>query len=417
MAACSGRTRADVTSGGSDETEPSPGATSGAPTGGGVEAGAPGSAGATTATAGAATTATAGTTSSGGFGGAGGELNVTGDGGMETAGATPGPPSPGPCDIYREAGQPCVAAYSTVRRLSSAYTGPLYQVRSGSSNQNTGSGGQTHDITQTADGFADAATLASACAGTICTVSLLYDQSGQGSHLPVASAGIEAGGPDADQDDFEASATPTPLTVGGHLVHPLQMGARQAYRLARSGDGMPRSNEPQGIYLLADGTNAGVGCCWEFGNGPHNAKTFYDATALFYGSGVTVAGAGDGPWFMADFHLSLRSSGSEEVVIDPSNPSLGARFALGFLKTNASNFLLRVADASTASALTSASQGALPRPLYQDGGVLLGVSADNATASSGTFYEGAIVAGFPADDTELAVLRNIQAAGYGKTGG
>ena len=31
----------------------------------------------------------------------------------------------GPCDIYKEAGTPCVAAYSTVRVLNSAYTGPL----------------------------------------------------------------------------------------------------------------------------------------------------------------------------------------------------------------------------------------------------------------------------------------------------
>ncbi|MES1187184.1 MAG: arabinofuranosidase catalytic domain-containing protein [Myxococcales bacterium] len=35
--------------------------------------------------------------------------------------------------------------------------------------------------------------------------------------------------------------------------------------------------------------------------------------------------------------------------------------------------------------------------------------------SSGTFYEGAIVADFPADVTELAVMRNVQAVGYGKS--
>ena len=34
-----------------------------------------------------------------------------------------------PCDIYSTGGTPCVAAYSTVRTLSSTYTGPLYQVR------------------------------------------------------------------------------------------------------------------------------------------------------------------------------------------------------------------------------------------------------------------------------------------------
>ena len=44
----------------------------------------------------------------------------------------------GPCDIYAAAGQECVAAYSTVRRLLSTYTGPLYQIRVGSSPFNIG---------------------------------------------------------------------------------------------------------------------------------------------------------------------------------------------------------------------------------------------------------------------------------------
>ena len=123
--------------------------------------------------------------------GAGGGLDAGGAAGvMGTGGATSN--AQGPCDIYRDAGQPCVAAYSTVRRLLSTYGGPLYQIRSGSSDQNTGSGGETHDIGQTTDGFADAAAVDAACAGTICTVSLLYDQSGKGNHLPVAKKGLPA---------------------------------------------------------------------------------------------------------------------------------------------------------------------------------------------------------------------------------
>ena len=35
----------------------------------------------------------------------------------------------GPCDILGAAGNPCVAAHSTVRALYGAYNGPLYQVR------------------------------------------------------------------------------------------------------------------------------------------------------------------------------------------------------------------------------------------------------------------------------------------------
>jgi len=210
--------------------------------------------------------------------------------------------------------------------------------------------------------------------------------------------------------------------VGGHKVYSLSMEPREGYRLARAGDDMPVSHEPQGIYVLADGTHAGVGCCWDFGNAPPNAQTFYDTTALVYGTGVDSSGDGDGPWFMADFHPYI-SAGSDFAGLtpgptNPSNPSLAVKFGLGFLKTDATEpagkWALRMADATTDTALTTAYQGTLPKRPYNAGGVVLGVSADNSNASWGTFYEGAIIAGYPDDKTELAVLENVKAAGYGK---
>ena len=60
-----------------------------------------------------------------GAGGGGGIDARGGAGGTGSGGATVN--AEGPCDIYRDAGQPCVAAYSTVRRLLSTYAGPLYQ--------------------------------------------------------------------------------------------------------------------------------------------------------------------------------------------------------------------------------------------------------------------------------------------------
>jgi hypothetical protein len=56
----------------------------------------------------------------------------------------------------------------------------------------------------------------------------------------------------------------------------------------------------------------------------------------------------------------------------------------------------------------------------QGGVFMAGAAGEGVTAggnnnnSWGTFYEGAIVAGFPADDTELAVVQNIKALGYGE---
>src|SRR6202012_647854 len=40
--------------------------------------------------------------------------------------------SPAMCDLLASLGHPCIAAHSTVRALSSSYTGPLYQVCKGS---------------------------------------------------------------------------------------------------------------------------------------------------------------------------------------------------------------------------------------------------------------------------------------------
>jgi hypothetical protein len=48
------------------------------------------------------------------------------------------------------------------------------------------------------------------------------------------------------------------------------------------------------------------------------------------------------------------------------------------------------------------------------GAVVLGIGGDNSNTSYGTFFEGAITAGRPSDATDLAVLQNAQAAGYGK---
>jgi hypothetical protein len=52
--------------------------------------------------------------------------------------------------------------------------------------------------------------------------------------------------------------------------------------------------------------------------------------------------------------------------------------------------------------------------MNNEGGIVLGVGGDNSNNSWGTFFEGAIVAGWPSDDAELAVMQNIQSAGYGQ---
>ncbi|HVY40992.1 MAG TPA: arabinofuranosidase catalytic domain-containing protein, partial [Polyangia bacterium] len=58
--------------------------------------------------------------------------------------------------------------------------------------------------------------------------------------------------------------------------------------------------------------------------------------------------------------------------------------------------------------------GKAPKAWNLQGAIVLGVGGDNSNTSYGTFFEGAITAGRPSDATDVAVLQNIQAAGYGK---
>lgn len=101
-----------------------------------------------------------------------------------------------PCDIYAGGGTPCVAAYSTVRALYRNYRGPLYQVTRASD-------GAIADIgALETGGYADAAAQNSFCAGTVCTITRIYDQSSYHNDLGVgplvrvpccAPAGAEPG--------------------------------------------------------------------------------------------------------------------------------------------------------------------------------------------------------------------------------
>src|SRR6187399_1992568 len=113
----------------------------------------------------------------------------------------------GPCDIYAAAGTPCVTAHSTVRSLSSRYGGPLYQVKHAD--------GRLLDIGVVAGGFADAAAQDRFCAGVLCYINRIYDQSGKGNDLMQAPPGPLYPGPDKGAFDAQPIADMAPITIGG----------------------------------------------------------------------------------------------------------------------------------------------------------------------------------------------------------
>jgi hypothetical protein len=346
-------------------------------------------------------------------------------------------PSPGPCDVYAAAATPtpCVAAYSMVRLLSKSYTGPLFQVRAGSSSSNnTMTGGPVTDIMPGRDGYVDASFVDAACGGSAyCTVSVLYDQSGNNNNLVRAPKGTSSGGANGLLDDYESIATKGKVKAGGHWVYSLYMNRVEGYRTAAGvvGNNMPTGSAPQGIYELADGTRGGTACCWDFGNvitDPASGWAFADALCFaktWWGLGE--GGSSGGPWFGVDFEGGVWAGGSvsgnpgygsmnDIGPLNPNNPSLKVPFALGFLRVNSTSYAIHAADLSTATVLKKAYEGPVPTGIAVNhkGGIVLGVGTDNSNNSLGTFYEGAILAGYPDDDTNLAVMKNVQAVGYSK---
>jgi len=307
-----------------------------------------------------------------------------------------------------------VAAYGTVRLLSSKYTGPLYQLRKGGTK--TGTGGTTMDI-KVVDGFADVAAHEAFCGAETCTFSKLYDQSGKGNDLTVAPAGCYMG--TASEDDYESNAMKRAVMVNGHKIYALYMEKHEGYRNNKT-SGMPTGSAAQGIYEVVDGKRFGADCCWDFGNASTN--NCYGGTGLmntvFFGIGLWGKGAGSGPWFEADFEAGVWSGGTgadPTMITNTMNPAIDFDFAFGLVKTNSTNYAIRVANAQSGNLIT-AYDGGLPTNLHwaMQGGIVLGIGGDNSNRSWGTFFEGAITAGRPSDASDATVLQSVQATGFGK---
>lgn len=356
--------------------------------------------------------------SSGGAGGSGGSGNggAGGQGGSAVAGGGGGgggPTGMGPCDIYKAGNNTCVAAHSTIRALFSAYAGNLYQVKRASD-------GMTKDIpVKSPGGVADSAQQEAFCMGTTCTILRVYDQSPNGNFLEAEIPGSTVGGA---QGQSAANAAAEALTVGGHKVYSLYTRPSQAYWRDGSKTGIPVGAEPQGIYMVTSGKHFNDGCCYNYGNGQLSRKYEGGPTmdAIYFGNNkLWGTGAGDGPWIMADMEDGMLSGPTNKH--NPDLPSIPFTYVTAVEKNDGTaTYALRGGDA-TSGALTTYYEGALPQgkqPMKKQGGIVLGSGGDccltNNNLSEGTFYEGAIVTGYPAAATEDAIQANIVSAGYGK---
>ncbi|HEX7597099.1 MAG TPA: arabinofuranosidase catalytic domain-containing protein [Polyangia bacterium] len=371
-------------------------------TGGSASGGRTGSGGATS---------TGGTSSSGGRSGSGGATGTggsTGSGGSTGAGGAVAGSLP--CDIYDAAKTPCVAAHSMVRALYSKYDGRLYQVRR---TDNT-----TKDIlTSAPGGLADTAPHDAFCAGSSCVITVVYDQSAKANDLWYQGSVQVPASPQSSA----AKATDT-VTVAGKKIYSLYISPGNCYWHDGSKSGMAIGAEPEGMYMVTSSRHANGGCCFDYGNSETTRSADVGGAMDSLNFSTTTAwgsGAGSGPWIMADLEWGLFAPGDNKK--NSNDPTQTAPFVTAVLRNNGTTeYAIRGGDATT-GALTTYYKGSVPyNPMKKQGALILVCGGDcckpsgGANASSGIFFEGAIVTGYPTDATENAVQASIVAAGYGK---
>jgi hypothetical protein len=317
--------------------------------------------------------------------------------------------SQAPCDIYAAGGTPCVAAHSTTRALYASYSGSLYQVRRSSD-------GTSKDIgVVAAGGRANAAAQDSFCAGTTCVITTVYDQSGHGNDMKFQGPG-GAGG-----SDTAANAAAEALTVGGGKVYSLYINPGNSYWRDGHLSGVPTGSAPEGTYMVTSGTHVNGGCCFDYGNSEtdRHADGAGAMDAINFSTSCWFGGcSGSGPWVQADLEYGLYSGGSQSW--NSGQRAFTSKYVTAMLKNNGTSRMAIKGANAQSGALTTLWDGALPpgySPMKKQGAIVLGSGGDccngNTNLSQGTFYEGAIVAGYPSDATDNAVQANITSVNYG----
>ena len=309
-----------------------------------------------------------------------------------------------------------MAAHSTVRALFGAYAGNLYQLRRASDKT-------TKDVpVLAAGGFVDIAVQTTFCAGTTCTISILYDQSSSKNDL--VKSGVAHWLPNGG---VEANAAQGQVTVGGHVAHGIYVtsGSNVAYR-NNATKGVAKGNAAESMYMVVDGKRFSSSCCFDYGNAETTGNDDGNGTmeAVYFGSDTTWGGKGEGngPWVAADLENGMFKSnlgGWQTTSTSPNDKSIVANFITAVLKGPAANTFAIKGGSSQSGALMTMWNGARPSPsgYYPkklQGAIILGTGGDGSNTGTGTFFEGAMTSGNPPDSVDDAIQANIVAAGYGR---
>jgi hypothetical protein len=222
--------------------------------------------------------------------------------------------------------------------------------------------------------------------------------------------------------DSPTVATNESLNVSGNKVYSLYIKPANSYWHDGSSSGMPTGSEPQGIYMVTSGTHVNAGCCFDYGNSSTTRDMEGGATmdAINFSKQCWFNGCeGTGPWVQADLEGGLYPGGSQQW--NPDQWSFTNTYVTAMEKNNGTTEMALKGGDAQSGGLRTLYKGSLPpgySPMRKRGGIILGSGGDccrtNTNLSEGTFYEGAIVDGYPSDETDDAIQENVIAAGYGQ---
>jgi hypothetical protein len=178
-------------------------------------------------------------------------------------------PPGGPCDILGAAGNPCVAAHSTVRALYAAYAGPLYTVFHQQRNKSV----DIHVLKP--GGFADVAQHEAICpAEGECVISRVVDQSGNDNYLaPRDDRGVphhQRKAPGAPpkyghlHNPVDASKHKIRVGNGGTSVFGMFFDPGMGYKNNRTKN-VVTGDETETMFAVMTGKRWGNGCCFDYG--------------------------------------------------------------------------------------------------------------------------------------------------------
>jgi hypothetical protein len=335
--------------------------------------------------------------------------------------------------VIKAGGTPVVAAHAVTRTLFASYTGPLFKALRDSDKTEKDIG------IVTSTGLVDMTALNAFCSGTVCKVTTLYDQSGNGNDMwrgDVATNAPMDNGEAPKLCDLmpleymslsDGSKLPIIVETGG-----MWKAKSMCLRNRDKTKNMPVGAAAQTTYAIFHAKYLNNNCCFNYGNtgkkihytGPGTLSALNFSKIEFWSKGT-----GSGPWVMVDWeqgvyagNIAKCGSGAAPTAEctttgENANPSITFDVVTTLFKHDGTkHWAMKAGNAKAGNLAVSADLPTLPKgysPLKQEGGLGLGEGGAGDPNGTGGFSEGAVIAGETSDPVDNAIQKSIVSV-YGK---